>query len=643
MKVSANNIGNIKNILSQDVKNFEGGNLRYFSKNWYKYTQDSYILDIISNGLKLDLMEMPIQNQYSIHPLAKNETEIVSSEIQKLLNKKVLVHTKPEIGQFVSGVFTRDKKDGNKRMILNLKRFNNFINYKHFKMESINNVINLLQPNVYMASIDLKDAFYSVPIHKDHQKYLKLYFNNLLQFTCMPNGYGPAMRVFTKITKVPFSQLRGKGHSSVVYVDDSYLQGDTYDDCINNILDTLNLLRELGFVIHPDKSVLIPSQEITFLGFVISSKNMTLTLTAEKKIKIKALLSDCLTKQRVTLRKVAKIIGNIVASFPAVTYGRLHYRHLERDKIQGLKFYKGDFEKEIVLSHNAICDIKWWINNIDNSCHKIQNPNPDITIHTDASLTGWGITDGTNPSRGLWHDLEIDNINVLELKAIEIGIYTYFKYKNFTHIRVMCDNITAISYINNMGGIKSNTCNDIAIRIWQFAIKNKFWISAAHIPGIHNTEADKQSRILEDTTEWQLNPDIFKKIVGKFGQPDIDLFASRINKHIDKYVSWHPDPDAVAVNAFSMVWHDAYFYIFPPFSIIGQVISKIKRDRTDAVLVVPDWPTQYWYPQIKALTTIAPLLFRPSERNLVLPHRPKEVHSLSRKMQLMAIRVILLL
>jgi len=140
LKVSANNIGNIKNILSQDVKNFEGGNLRYFSKNWYKYTQDSYILDIISNGLKLDLMEMPIQNQYSIHPLAKNETEIVSSEIQKLLNKKVLVHTKPEIGQFVSGVFTRDKKAGNKRMILNLKRFNNFINYKHFKMESINNV-----------------------------------------------------------------------------------------------------------------------------------------------------------------------------------------------------------------------------------------------------------------------------------------------------------------------------------------------------------------------------------------------------------------------------------------------------------------------------------------------------------------------
>ena len=60
----------------------------------------------------------------------------------------------------MSGIFTGDKKEGNKRIILNLKKFNKFVNYKHFKMESINNVINLVKLNVYMASIDLKDAFF---------------------------------------------------------------------------------------------------------------------------------------------------------------------------------------------------------------------------------------------------------------------------------------------------------------------------------------------------------------------------------------------------------------------------------------------------------------------------------------------------
>ena len=99
----------------------------------------------------------------------------------------------------------------------------------------------------------------------------------------MPNGYGPPVRIFTKVSKVPFGSLRSQGHNSVVYVHDSYLQRDTYLSCLANILEAIKLLRELGFVIHPDKSVLSPSQTIVFLGFVLSSKNMTLSLTDDKK------------------------------------------------------------------------------------------------------------------------------------------------------------------------------------------------------------------------------------------------------------------------------------------------------------------------------------------------------------------------
>ena len=87
-------------------------------------------------------------------------------------------------------------------MILNLKKFNKFVNYKHFKIESINNVLNIIRPNVFMASTDLKDI--SVPIHP------KFTFDYLFQFTCMPSGYGPAMRVFTKISNIPLEYLRSR-------------------------------------------------------------------------------------------------------------------------------------------------------------------------------------------------------------------------------------------------------------------------------------------------------------------------------------------------------------------------------------------------------------------------------------------------
>ena len=123
---------------------------------------------------------------------------------------------------FLNYIFMRDKKDGNKRMILNLEKFNKFVNYKHFQMESINSAINLIRPNVFIASIDLKDEFLSVPIHKDHQKYFKFISGNLFQLISMPNSYGPT-KIFTKISKVPFGYLRSQGHNSIANVDGLYL------------------------------------------------------------------------------------------------------------------------------------------------------------------------------------------------------------------------------------------------------------------------------------------------------------------------------------------------------------------------------------------------------------------------------------
>ena len=79
--------------------------------------------------------------------------------------------------------------------------------------------------------------------------------------------------------------------------------------------------------------------------------------------------------------------------------------------------------------------------------------------------------------------------------------------------------------------------------------------------------------------------------------PDIDLFASRLNKQIDNYVSWFPDPDACYVDAFSFSWHNLTPYIFPPFSQIPAVLQKVEDDMVRrAILIVPFWPTQMWFP-----------------------------------------------
>ena len=71
----------------------------------------------------------------------------------------------------------------------------------------------------------------------------------------------------------------------------------------------------------------------------------------------------------------------------------------------------------------------------------------------------------------------------------------------------------SVMLLNNMGGIKSVLCNQIAFDIWQYCIGKNMWISAAFMPGNINKTADYKSRNFKDNTEWQLKPAIISQVV----------------------------------------------------------------------------------------------------------------------------------
>ena len=109
----------------------------------------------------------------------------------------------------------------------------------------------------------------------------------------------------------------------------------------------------------------------------------------------------------------------------------------------------------------------------------------------------------------------------------------------------MVDNSTAVFVINNMGTSHSIMLNTTALEIWEFCIMHKIKISAAHLPGSKNVIGDKESRKLYHEGEWRLNPVCIKIAMSKFNfQPEIDLFASRLNKQFNQYCSYRPDPEA---------------------------------------------------------------------------------------------------
>ena len=153
------------------------------------------------------------------------------------------------------------------------------------------------------------------------------------------------------------------------------------------------------------------------------------------------------------------------------------------------------------------------------------------------------------------------------------------------------DNTVAVTYINKMGG-KIKTLNDLTRQIWHWCIVKNIWISACHVAGVENKEADFLSRDKNSDMEWMLNTEAFQLVQKIFGNCDIDLFASKDNHQLSKYVSYLPDKYSEAVDAFSISWTNLKSYIFCPFSVLTQVLCKIEWDNAEAIVVAPIWTTQ---------------------------------------------------
>ena len=104
----------------------------------------------------------------------------------------------------------------------------------------------------------------------------------------------------------------------------------------------------------------------------------------------------------------------------------------------------------------------------------------------------------------------------------------------------------------------------------------------------------------------------------------------------DKYVSWKADPGAIPTDALSIDWSPyKLLYCFPPFSLIGKVLQKIQQDHVNAIIVVPNWQTQFWYPLLARLMVDTAIKIKNTKKTLLLPYNASLVHPLYLRLQLL--------
>ena len=331
--------------------------------------QRSYV-----KGLEIPLISKPFQHKIpDSTPESLTEFHLLKLEIDKLLQKGAIEQVESlEPGSFVSRLFTVPKSNGQRRPVINLRQLNKHVYNKKFQMESLGNIRSLLKPGGFMMKIDLQDAYMLVPVAPKSRSLLVFIFDGkIYRFKVMPFGLNSAPRIFTKLFKPILRLLRSPGMLLIIYLDDILLIASTADLCLAQGKFLRKLLQDLGFLVNINKSVLTPTKRIIFLGFLIDSVNMTISLPEEKQLAIIQKANSLLGQNLVSIRNLCQFVGMCSATRPALRQAPLFYRKIQLsiNKVlskAGLN-KKLCYNQKIRLNFQVRQNLQWWAE----ECHTI--------------------------------------------------------------------------------------------------------------------------------------------------------------------------------------------------------------------------------------------------------------------------------
>ncbi|KAM9997129.1 hypothetical protein ACTFIZ_007913 [Dictyostelium cf. discoideum] len=297
---------------------------------------------------------------------------------------------------FYSNVFTVSKPGTNlHRPVLDLKRLNTYINNLSFKMEGIKNLPSMVKQGYYMVKLDIKKAYLHVLVDPQYRDLFRFVWQGAHhRWKTMPFGLSTAPRIFTMLLRPVLRILRDINVSVIAYLDDLLIVGSTKEECLSNLKKTMDLLVKLGFKLNLEKSVLEPTQSITFLGLQIDSLSMKLLVPKEKKKSVIKEIRNFLKLDCCSPRKLAGLKGKLIALKDAVIPFRLYTRRTNKFHSHCLTLANGDWDQSFPIPQEVKLEISHWLTVLNqwNGKEISLFPSYDYVLTTDASESGAGAT-----------------------------------------------------------------------------------------------------------------------------------------------------------------------------------------------------------------------------------------------------------
>ena len=574
-------------------------------ERWKACSPNPWVLRTIQKGYRLQFSTKPPMSDnvlfsHAIGQAAVTLREEVCSLLSKGAIREILPHQK-RLG-FYSRYFLVKKKGGGARPILDLRGLNKHLKSFKFRMLTTAALLRMVRRGDWWTSVDLTDAYFHIPIYPPHRKFLRFGFEGrVYEYTVLPFGMALSPRVFVKCTQAAIAPLRQQGIRLATYIDDWLISADTSQKVERDTTVVISHLTSLGFTINFRKSVLVPSQQTTFIGVSLDSTTLTARLSQDRIDSFLACVRSFHTGQRVTYRQCMQATGLMASAIHLIRLGRFHMRPFQR-WVRSLRIPPTGGSRKVWVSPRCVDTLKPWLDAAFLSKGvRIGAVISRKIVTTDASLTGWGAVHAGRSASGVWGpDLQTAHINYLELMAVFLALKHFEALIHGCHVVIRTDNTTTMCYVNKQGGLASPLLDDLARELTLWCDTRLASVRAVHVPGLQNSGADLLSRGRFWYEDWSLHPAVARQIWARFGRPEVDLFASEENAKCSLFFSVKGTPP-LGLDALSHSWPDKLLYAFPPLGLIRPTLERIRLHGLTLLLLAPAWGS--WRSEI------APLLY----------------------------------
>jgi hypothetical protein len=372
------------------------GRLRSRLQYWVQLAPGQYILDILEDGHTLPFLGAPPLFMGIRRTLIQGSPEkqrALRQEVQELLFKGAIQKVPP--GQEREGwyghYFLVVKKTGGWRPILNLRPLNKLLVVDSFKMESLPLVIRSVRRGEWLASLDLKDAYFHVPVRQGHWKFLRFCVQDqCYQYTVLPFGLSTSPRIFTKVLSLVMSQIRLQGVYIHPYLDDLLIRGSTFQSVVRSVQMVRQSLERAGFLINEKKSLPHPTQDLVYIGGRFRTDLGFVFLPLDRQRSLITLAASFVAGRLFSAQLWLRLLGVLAASIAVVPQARLRMRPLQMYLLSRWTPLQS-LDVRLVVPVSLVSHIQWWVNhaNVSQGSPLFRPPHNHV-VTTDASEHGWG-------------------------------------------------------------------------------------------------------------------------------------------------------------------------------------------------------------------------------------------------------------